>query len=281
MTYGCEINSPLRTSNVFDRVHVSYAIIGTTVVQWDLRSDFQDPPPHTFQLQVGQTENPQADDWEDVGEAVVDAFYAVDMEQRDWGALQRATYRVSLTTARGEYVSEPTAATGVLDQRNWTDFRYVATKWTQMCRRRGGRACKGWVLKARIGGGRCICTDLSTGACTKPLCPLCYGTGRTCGYFAPMPNVWALFDPQTAKGYLDPAGQQNSVLDAHAKARMLACPLIEERDVWVNDATDERWLVTNRGFQNITEIRGIPVIVHVPLHIIDFGHPVYRFPIPR
>ena len=66
----CQDVCPSQCESVFDVVHVSYLIRGGTRVCWQLLPTFADPLPYTFQLQVGQSANPDADDWEDVGVSI-------------------------------------------------------------------------------------------------------------------------------------------------------------------------------------------------------------------
>src|SRR6478735_7071357 len=81
----------------FDRVVVTYLLRGGTRVFWELRDSFVAPGPYAFQLQVGSSENRDADDWENVGAPVTDAFQAVDGEQRIFGKVRWQFYRVRLT----------------------------------------------------------------------------------------------------------------------------------------------------------------------------------------
>src|SRR5690349_8798090 len=104
---------------VFDRIWVYHLVAGGSRVEWALHPKFVDPAPHTFQLQVGRTANPDADDWVDVGLPVTDGYYAIDDTQRVHGKTLWTHYRVKLTTSIGVYYSVPQPALGVLARREW------------------------------------------------------------------------------------------------------------------------------------------------------------------
>ena len=256
--------------NVFQRVHVTYIVHGSTRVMWDLYPEFVDPLPHTFQLQVGRTGVQDADDWQNVGLPLDNSFWAVDTAQRTFGLLQPTHYRVQLTTSLGIYLSEPTGIAGVLDFRSWRLAREIVRK--EKLRSRLATA-NGYLLKARVGGTRCpVCADLQTDEARNADCETCYGTGWRGGYFRPMPGVWADIDPQAA-----PAEQYEQGTLANAHGRILHIPLIEERDVWVNAATDDRFFI--HKLQNIVEFRGtLPLIARADFHLAAHSHVIYTIP---
>ena len=255
---------------VFQRVHVNFIVRGGTYVMWDLYPDFVDPLPHEFQLQVGRTGVQDADDWEDVGLPIENGFYAVDPAQRTFGMRQPTHYRVQLTTANGTYLSDPTGIDGVLSYRDWRLAREIARK--ERVRNRLSTA-DGYLLKARVGGTRCpVCADLQTDEARDADCETCYGTGLAGGYFTPLPGIWADISPGPA-----PEERYEQGVVAVAKARMLHIPLLEERDVWVNAKTDDRYFI--HGITSVVEFRGtLPLIANVRLHLAAHSHVIYSIP---
>ena len=93
---------------VFDHILITPLIRGGTRVAWQMHSQFRDPGPYQFQLQFGRTGSATADDWDNVGTAVYDTYYADDPTQRIYGMQNRAFYRVVVTTGLAEYYSRPT-----------------------------------------------------------------------------------------------------------------------------------------------------------------------------
>lgn len=275
----CEGNPcPASCESVFAMVHVSYLLRGGTRVMWTLMSDFNDLPPWTFQLQVGRTGNPAADDWEDVGLAVDNSCYAIDPEQQNYSkGDQDAHYRVKLTTSDGLYFSDPVAKAGILPPRDWRLAREIVRK--ERLRHRYANQ-DGYLLKRRVTGKDCpICLDRQTMEVLDPYCPQCWGTGKECGYYYPLGCVWADLSPVTHRKHLDDQATRGTVLDYVITARMLTLPLIESQDVWVSRKTDDRYYI--QSIQNVAEIRGVPLIANAELRLAPFTDVIYRIPIPQ
>jgi hypothetical protein len=278
MTATCQ-PCPSQCEPVFDRVVVSYLIAGATRVMWELLDTFTDPGPLTFQLQFGATANPDADDWEDVGLPVVDQFVAVDPEQRVFGKLNYAHYRVKLTTGLGTYYSVPTAAQGTLARRDWRLAREIVRQRKKLFRY-GPGGQRGYLLKRRWTGVPCNrCLDLQTREVKDPGCPSCYGTGYQCGYYYPMSCIWASLDPRARRTQRDAGSTRGTVDDIVVKADMVMTELLAEEDVWVNAVTDDRYYV--HEVENTGEMRGVPLTASVELRLIAFTSVIYTIAIPE
>jgi len=262
--------------SVFDRVHVSHVIRSGARVYWDLLPTFIDPLPYVFQLQVGRTGNPDAGDWLDVGLPVENTFYAIDDQQRVYGQARAMFYRVVLTTPNGTYYSEPTGMWGMLDHRDWRIAREIVRK--EKLRHRLN-TIEGYLLKRRITGPKCTqCLDFQLDDSKNPQCPECYGTGYQCGYYYPMPCVWADLSPSTRQTGTQLASGRGVVTDVIVKARMLQIPLLEELDVWVCKDSDDRYFIHN--IQSVAEMRGVPLIANVEMRPAAFSDSIYSVPIP-
>lgn len=241
---------------------------------WELVPSFNDPGPLSFQLQVGTTANNDADDWADVGLPAEDVYFAVDGEKRVYGKTNWAYYRVLLTTARGEYASDPVGLWGTMGRHDWRIAREIVRK--ELVHHKGASQ-RGYLLKRRVTGQRCrTCLDHMTRESRNPSCPSCYGTGFECGYFYPMACVWANMSPKTRHTELD-AGR-GTVNDVVVKARMTLTDLMEETDVWVNKVTDDRYYV--HAIQHVAEWRGVPLVGQVELRPIPYSSIIYDITIP-
>lgn len=272
----CSLCQPLCDRLVFDRVAVSYAIPGGTRVLWTLLPTFTDPGPLTFQLQVGRTANPNADDWEDVGGPVTDVYFAVDPEQRVFGKTNWTFYRVLLTTPKASYASPPVNTNGTLSKHDWLKVRnLVRRKRTTL---RLGEGQEGYLLKRRVAGAPCpVCLDFQTKEVRDPGCPSCYGTGLECGYFYPMSCVFAAISPRSRRIHID--GESRATIDdIVVQAQMLMTDLMIEDDVWVNKLTDDRYFV--HKVDSMIEVRGVPVLSNVELRPIPFSSAIYTIAIP-
>lgn len=267
---------PNTCPSVFDRVVISYLIRGGTTVMWELLESFTDPLPYTFALQVGATNDPEADDWEQIGLAAENVFYMVDPDQRVWGKTNWTSYRVQLTTPVGVYYSDPTDGRGTLNHRDWRLAREYIRK-----EKLRNRLCTedGYLLKRRITGTPCTkCLDPQTEEVLNPDCLECFGTGYQCGFYSAMPCVWADMSPRSSRIQLDGGEGRGTIDDIVVKARMLMAPLMVEDDVWVNKKTDDRYFV--HKIDNIAESRGVPLIADVELRPAAFSHIIYSLEIP-
>jgi hypothetical protein len=277
-TVSCEPRPcPTSCENIFDMVHVSYLMRGGTRVMWQLLNTFNDPQPWLFQLQTGQTGNPLADDWQDVGIAVENTCYAIDPQQRDFNKTLNTHYRVKLITPNQTYFSDPTAQTGILNVRDWRLAREIVRKEKL---RANFTSQDGYLLKRRLTGANCTrCLDLQTMEVKDPYCPQCWGTGKQCGYYYPMACIWVDMAPSASKLNMDDQAVRGTIQDVRIKARMLMLPLIGEQDIWVSRKTDTRYYI--ESIQDIAEIRAVPLIAQVDLRPAPFTDVAYRIPIPQ
>ena len=269
---------PVTCRSVFDRVVVTHGIQLTTRVMWELLDTFTDPGPLEFQLQVGTTNNNDADDWEDVGLPVTDVYYAEDAQQRVWGKTNWTHYRVKLSTSLGTYLSDPVHGLGILDRRSW---RIAREKIRQKLKafRVGTAGQRGYLLKRRITGEDCPrCLDPMTKEVRDPDCPVCFGTGKKCGYFYPMSCVWAEIAPKAHRIHLDGGQLRGTINDIAVWAEMLMTYMMSENDVWVADKTDDRYFVHH--IQHTDEVRGVPILGAVELRPIPFSSMIYSIQIP-
>ena len=260
---------------IFDRVIVLPVTVGGTRAEWSLHPQFRESGPFTFQLQVGRTANPAADDWEDVGLPVTDTFFAVDDSQRVWAATQWTHYRVKLTTAETNYFSRPQAALGALSRYDWSAWKNHVRVQT-LSLKKAPNGVEGFVLKRRLYGTPCTCIDAETGEVRKPDHEPCYGTGWVGGYFAPLGCQYADMELRMTRDQIDDAmrGMVNAV---SVPAKMLAVPQLYELDVFVEKKTDVRYSV--RGLQYAVAQRNVPVLLNVKLVPYPFSHVIYKFPI--
>ena len=275
----CPVECRPACPSVFDRVVSRHYTTGGTRVMWELLPTFTDPNPLIFQLQVGSSANPDADDWEDVGLAVENVYSATDPDQRVWGKTDYTHYRVKLTSPISTYYSDPVGGLGVLDRRDWLLAREKVRAGLQYFRK-GRSGQRGYLLKRRWSGQRCpVCIDLQTNESRNPDCPTCYGTGFQCGYFYPMSCVWASLSPRTSRVERDAGQGRGTINDIVVSADMLMTDLLSEDDVWVADRTDDRYYV--HKVTNTSEIRGVPITAQVELRPIAFSSSIYTIPIPQ
>lgn len=262
--------------SVFDRVVVRYYTTGGTLVMWQLRPEFDLSGPLRFQLQVGSTSNPLADDWKNVGLPVVDQFFAIDPDQRDWSKRRRSFYRVRLTVNDWTFYSTPTSGMELLTKREWLLAREILRQRLKMYRK-GYAAQEGLLLKRRLTGQRCpSCLDFQTEEIRNPDCSNCFGTGFRCGYYYPISCVYALMSEK--RSYTRQDSARGTVDDQQVRAaEMVLVDMMETEDVFVSLRTDDRYWI--HSVASTAEVRGVPIVGKVELRLIPFSSPIYNLPV--
>lgn len=255
----------------FKRLAVDHLILGGSRIWWRLDPEFNDPGPHTFQLQVGTTGLPTASDWRNVGEPIVDAFYADDDARRLYGQTLLTHYRVTLTTGAGTYVSEPTSVEGELSERDLTLAREIIRK--ERLRGAGLAWREGILLKRLRYGPKCTkCRDRLLDETTDSDCTECNGTGFQVGYHRPVPLCVEFLTQKINAETTDPS--RGSINDVAVKIRCLGFPALNKEDVWVDGRSDERWTLSK--VQHEAVMRGVPIVISADINMLPYTHPAYR-----
>ena len=255
----------------FRRVSVDNMIRGVTRVWWQLEPLFNDPGPRVFQLQVGNTGLRDATDWRDVGTPVTDGYMAFDDAWRNFSSDLLVHYRVTLTTDKDIYVSQPVNCFGELGERDWVLSREVIRK-EQL--RHKYVSVDGYLLKPYRFGRPCKrCRDELTGEVLDSNCPVCNGTSFEVGYHPPLPlQCWDLSN-QTISEHQDDQLKGTTRENAEVTARVIGFPTINRNDIWVNGRSDERWLVHEIAI--VAGIRGVPLVYNIKLGLIPFSSSIY------
>lgn len=262
--------------NPIELVRTDFLVQQGARVAWTMRPSFIAPKPWSFQLQVGHTANPLADDWQNVGAPVENSFLAVDPSQRAFGKQLTTHYRVQLTDAASNtYLSAPATVLGLLDTRRWLWARDLMRQ--ERLRFSALFPVDGWILKRRREGQRCrLCTDKNTGDVTNSRCDVCLGTGFVHGYYAAMPCQYGDLSPYKAAEIRDPAGPKQLNLDLVQQGRFLGTPWLSTNDVWVARGSGLRyWMET---VEVEAHVLNVPIVLNVTLYQYPFNDPVYKIP---
>lgn len=259
----------------FRRVSVDNMIRGVTRVWWQLEPLFNDPGPHVFQLQYGNTGIPDSPDWHNVGSPILDGYMAYDEEWRHSGSDLLTHYRVTLTTPKDTYVSQPVNCFGEMPERDWLMAREVVRR--EMLRH-DYVSVSGYLLKPYRFGRPCKrCRDALTQEVLDSNCPICNGTGFEVGYHPALPlQCWDL-SLQTIAEQQDNEVKGTTRDNAEVQARIIGWPAINRNDIWVNGKSDERWLV--HAIQVAAALRGVPLIYNIQMGLIPFSSPIYELEI--
>lgn len=259
----------------FRRVSVDNMVRGVTRVWWQLEPLFNDPGPYIFQLQYGNTGLPDSSDWHNVGTPIVEGYMAYDDAWRHSGSDLVTHYRVTLTTPKDIYVSQPVGCFGELQERDWLIARETIRR--EMLRHKYV-SVSGVLLKPYRYGRPCLrCRDTLTQEVLDSNCPICSGTGFEVGYHPPAQlQCWDL-SLQTIQEQQDNEVKGSTRDNAEVQARIIGWPAINRNDIWVNGKSDERWLV--HTIQVAAAIRGVPLIYNIQMGLIPFNSPIYAIEI--
>ena len=265
---------PVSASETFRRVTVAYAMVGHARIEWDLQPTFNDPLPHSFQVQVNPNGG-DADGWTDVGVPVVDACFAIDEDRRLCGKRLDMVYRVKLTTPCGVYYSGNAQIYGILTERQWLQYRAIVRRI--QIRPDTLKVAPGYLLKRKTHGEPCTCVDPYTGGVTDSACELCNGTGKIDGFWAAAENTLYDISPEQEQSHVDNAQTRGTVNDIVVAGKFVAFPIVHSHDVWVSQESDRRYYV--RSTRNLAEIAQVPVLVQAELRLAPFSDVIYNVPV--
>jgi hypothetical protein len=268
---GVETTTLPDMTQPFERVSVDYAIRGTQRVWWEMRREFIDPLPWTFQIQANANGG-EPTEWVDVGTPVVDLFYGTDDTQRNFGKALRVVYRVVCTTSRDTYTSDIACVLGDLTKHQWLLARAITRKTLLVPY--SHRTTDGYLLKRRLHGTVCSCVDELTGGITDSDCSLCNGTGRIDGYWNAASGIMYDRLPSSMKSERDPALQRGTIDPRIRRGMFVGLPLIANEDIWVEAVSDERFVIVS--VNPLAEIGGIPLVVATELRLLPLTHAVYN-----
>jgi len=256
------------TEGGFKRIWVDYAVRGTARVTWEMRHDFRDALPHSFQLQANPNHE-EPDGWTDVGVAADNTDFALDDTQRQFGKTLRIAYRVVCTTSEDTYTSEPAQVLGLLSKRQWLMARAIIRR--AQLRATGFESFQGYLFKRKLHGTRCVaCIDPVTHETTNSACDTCKGTGRTDGYWRAATNTMFDLTPEPEDTRRSERGTVN---DAVLGGSLIGIPMVARNDVWVDGNSDRRYF-----FHKVTptaELNRVPLIVRAELRLAEFSDVIY------
>lgn len=267
----------------FVRATVDYLTLGAARVSWELSPRFFAPGPYVFQLQSSPTDVSIADDWVTVGAPTTDGTSLTDSRpNREHGKARLTGYRVLLTDGVGaRHVSAPVNTLGDLDWRDWRIGREVIRK--ERLRHRWQTSPAGFLYKRRRAGPACTrCFDAATAAATDSKCPVCLGTGRVGGYYAPLP-CYADVSQEETDEHRSPQGA-GMTMPAIVRGRFIGWPTPAALDVWVNASADLRYVIggagDGAGVKVEAQIRGVPLVFTVGLRRLPPEDVAYTLPAP-
>lgn len=217
----------------FKHIQVFYDGLGKTAVGWVLDGRFDDPFPHTFELQFSKSNvGFLANEYETLSSGL-DVTYLYDNVLRTIGTTGFAYYRVKLTTPAGTYLSPVKGLGGNVAPANIPILKEIFRK-EKLAMRKDRGAALGYLFKRRYYGPRCSCTDKNTGTLVSNACLECAGTGFKFGYFPGVEFPILIGNPESRTTQMSPAGTS----DVRAiSARCLSFPSADVKDIWMEKDT--------------------------------------------
>lgn len=259
----------------FDRVYADHLVEGNTRVYWELKPDFGGKRPYAFQLVVGESGNPLADDWVEVGPELTDTYTTVDTERRARGMQLTVHYRVRLTDANGfVYYSPPVSVLGNLSARDWLNAREMLRQ--QRLRLKAFAGVRGFLLKRKRAGTPCyLCIDPGSNTILDSDCQVCHGTRFVRGYFKAMPLVYA--DTEETPFSEARTVETGTAMPLLVQATFLGTPLLSTDDLWVDGDSDRRYSI--RTVQVVVRVRSLPILSRVTMRQLDLDDAAYKIPL--
>ena len=264
--------------NVIKRVSVYHMTRGPSLICWQLGANTFFKGRYWFFVDFGQ---PATDEWVTLNEIpIVDDCCYYDACQRNWGTIATQYYRVRLVLPDAPgcpvYKSAPVRAVGRLNRRQWLWMRKIISNEYAMLTK-AGEGTQGFLLKRKQFGQACPnCLDWDTKEIRNPDCQTCYGTGIVGGYY-PGVEHYVNFNAGWKRA-LNVGDKPRGVSgDVTKSGRCILYPFIDTKDVWVDVDSDERYII--RGWQTLSEIHGVPVIVSAEFRLAPATSIVYSIPI--
>ena len=249
---------------MFEQVYASPAVQDMergTLLAWRMSPKFRPTDPVAdFIIEVSRSG--VADDWETVADDV-DSNCFVHTDRKFYAVDYRLYYRLSTEDARGTVTSAVIDVSRRYSPRDARLAAEIIRKETLALRYSGS---PGVLYKRRHWGTPCTaCIDHDLGTPSDARCPVCYGTGFVTGYH----GISA--DEDVAHQFLryvvsiegsapaevrteNESGAIGTVDPQAVMARAVACPRVDSGDIWLDCATDKRYIVTTiepvlfRGF---------------------------------
>ncbi len=272
---------PTREQPVFQRLtvdaHFNLITNRRVLVEWAMYKAFiaGTPGPYKFTLYRGYSAND--DGFVPVAETT-DQPWLYDNDPVFPQEGMDVFYKVILEDAEGNtYESQAVHATTSWNRYDWTIAREIVRKEWLLLRKRAGTG--GWLLKRRLWGDPCPnpdCVDETTGQNFDPNCPECFGTGIAGGFYDPI-EYWVLLNPSQRIRKLD--ANQGLITSTIETVRALAYPAPATNDIWINDNTDQRYLILG-DIVAAARHRGINLVLNLRMDEQPKSSSIYRIPQP-
>lgn len=254
---------------VFDRVLVEPHVRGGSVVTWAISHRFRVAGPFTFYLQWAEH---AADEFTDIAGPTT-GLLLVDSEQRQFSKFPHSVYRIRMVAGSDEYFSDPEDVLGRWNRHDYLIAREIVRREFVRFQKLSGSP--GRHLARMQWGVACPqSTDYQTGMNNDADCRTCAGTGFVGGYHAPT-ELWIEYSELSVRGQRDENVGVRA--DQVRSGRIVACPYVTSKDIWIDDNTDRRWFVESK--RELAAVAGKTIIWGVELRLVEPSNIAYDLPI--
>jgi len=216
----------------FKHIQVFYDGLGNTAIGWLLDDRFDDPFPHTFELQFSKSNvGFSANEYETISSGM-DVTHLYDNVLRTIGTTGFANYRVKLNTPAGTYLSPVKGLGGNIAPSNIPILKEILRK-EKLAMRKDRGAALGYLFKRRYYGPRCSCIDKNTGTLVSNACVECAGTGFKFGYFPGVEFPILISNPESRTTHTNVGTSDVRSMSA----RCLSFPSADVKDIWMEKDT--------------------------------------------
>lgn len=266
-------------ASLFSDIQIIHRFVGNTRVQWRWtdRNAVSALQPMKITLEWART---PVGEWKKAENAVIfDNGVAFDPTERLFGQHDDLFYRIRADAGGTSYFSEGLQI-GTRQMGAMWPAAKETLRLTELNFKQNYMTVDGCLFKRRIWGPRCRrCTDPATGGVESLRCPVCFQTGIVRGYYPPYPMKALLSNKSRTFHY---RGAQDGASISHGlTAKVMAYPVpVDERDIWMNYATGEMYLIGKNGqpVQDTVKVANFVIQQSMTLDIIPAGEIVYMLP---
>ena len=257
-------------------VHVYPRVYGNTVVAWDASGVIEDPSDLEAQIEISRYGVTNVNAWTIVQAYAANTGIWTDTSQHIYGTSDNLYYRVALRLPDNSVVrSEPVRTQDSIPKPLKATFNEILRRWENRGRR--GELRRGRILKSIRYGNRCTsCRDRDSSVQLVSQCATCYGVGWVGGYYIVPKCVYAEMSPvEVDENFSIDRGFHSD--GPKAQIKLMNIPQLYPGDVWVEDATDHRWLLG--AMVHAQTVGTVELLTTIQTARFDFTHVVYQFPV--
>lgn len=223
-------------SNPFSTVECTVRYDNARVITWAFIHGLDCPGEFSLQIENSRAGGP----WEILDDDLTACCSYVDNRKRNYNKRLDECYRLRLTIkdTGEEWVS------GIVNAGDYKAYPFSAAAEnviTQAVRAIEVSGCSGVLLKKKHWGPKCpICVDFDDQQTVNEHCPRCLGTGIDGGYYSGI----SMSIIKDAIQRVERQGK-DSIDDIEVvQARCIAYPWVRYGDVWCEDGTNKRYIIT-------------------------------------